>query len=101
MKKLIYRYQSEGKQDSLMLVGKKLDELVYALYAKTPHYEFTQEQKDAYKTVGGTPHLDGSYTVFGEVIEGLEVIDKIAAMPVARGDRPLTDIVMSMKVIKK
>ncbi len=101
MKRLIYKYQNESKQDSLILMGKKLDEMVYATYAKTPHYEFTQAQKDAYKTVGGTPHLDGSYTIFGEVIEGLEIIDKIATSPVARGDRPLSDILMSMKVIKK
>ena len=42
-------------------------------------FKFTDAQKEAYKTVGGTPHLDGNYTVFGEVVSGLDVVDKIAA----------------------
>ena len=49
-------------------------------------------QKEFYKTVGGTPHLDGDYTVFGEVIEGLDIVDKIAKVPTAPGDRPLEEI---------
>lgn len=55
------------------------------------------EQRDAYKTVGGTPHLDQNYTVFGEVIEGLNVIDTIAAVATSKGkdkDRPLKDVVI-------
>jgi cyclophilin family peptidyl-prolyl cis-trans isomerase len=52
----------------------------------------------AYSTLGGAPHLDGQYTVFGEVIKGLDVIDRIAAVPTAPGDRPLEDVRMKMKV---
>ncbi len=52
----------------------------------------------AYTTVGGSPHLDDQYTVFGKVIKGLEVIDKIAAQPVGGGDRPVEDIRMSVSV---
>lgn len=52
----------------------------------------------AYTTVGGAPHLDGEYTVFGKVIKGLEVIDKIAAQPKDRSDRPLEDIRMTVTV---
>ncbi len=62
--------------------------------------KLTPEQQEIYKTIGGTPHLDNSYTVFGEVVEGLDVIDKIAAVPTAPGDRPLEDIKMTVKVIK-
>ena len=54
----------------------------------------TEEQKKAYTTVGGTPHLDGQYTVFGEVIEGLDVLDKIAAVNTGRADRPVKDVVI-------
>lgn len=62
--------------------------------------KFTPEERTAYRTVGGTPFLDQNYTVFGEVISGFDVIDKIANAPKAPGDRPLTDIHMKMEVIK-
>lgn len=63
--------------------------------------KYTEKQRNDYKTIGGTPHLDMNYTVFGEVIEGLDVIDKIAAVPTKPGDRPVSDVKMiSVKVIK-
>lgn len=60
-----------------------------------------QYQRDVYKTIGGAPHLDGSYTVFGEVVSGMNVVDKIAAMPVDKNNRPLTDIKMKIRFLKK
>lgn len=66
-------------------------------YGKT----FTEEQKKVYSTLGGTPFLDGDYTVFGEVVEGIEVIDKIAAVRTARGDRPMEDVRMKISLIEK
>jgi len=62
--------------------------------------KFTAEQKLAYKTLGGTPHLDGEYTVFGEVIEGLDIVDKIQKCQTGTADRPKTDITMKMTVLK-
>ena len=62
--------------------------------------KFTAKQREIYKTVGGAPHLDGSYTVFGEVIDGLDVVDKISVVQTSEGDRPVTDIKMTMKIIK-
>lgn len=62
---------------------------------------FTAEQAQAYATVGGTPFLDGDYTVFGEVVEGLEVIDKIAAVQTDGNDRPVEDVKMKMSVLKR
>jgi cyclophilin family peptidyl-prolyl cis-trans isomerase len=59
----------------------------------------TEEQKKVYSTIGGTPFLDHNYTVYGEVIEGLDVIDKIAAVQTAPGDRPVQDVRMKMKLI--
>lgn len=62
--------------------------------------KYTDTQKQIYATIGGVPFLDGSYTVFGEVLIGLEVIDKIAAVQKGRGDRPVVDIPMTVKVIE-
>jgi len=63
--------------------------------------KFTPEQVEAYTTLGGTPFLDGDYTVFGEVVEGLDVIDKIAAVPCGPMDRPVEDVKMKMSIIEK
>ncbi|MBP3671636.1 MAG: peptidylprolyl isomerase [Bacteroidaceae bacterium] len=63
--------------------------------------KFTQEQIDAYTTVGGAPHLDGEYTVFGEVVEGMDVVEKIEKVETGSADRPKTDVkVISMKIVK-
>jgi cyclophilin family peptidyl-prolyl cis-trans isomerase len=62
--------------------------------------KITPEARKAYKTVGGTPFLDGDYTVFGEVIEGLDIIDKIAAVKTAAGDKPVEDITMTIEEVK-
>ncbi len=61
---------------------------------------FSQEQRKAYQTIGGAPFLDGNYTVFGRVIKGLDVIDRIAAQAVDANNRPKTDIKMWMEVVK-
>ena len=54
--------------------------------------KLTPEMREVYKTVGGTPHLDGQYTVFGEVVSGLDVVDAIQHVPTDENDRPLTDV---------
>jgi cyclophilin family peptidyl-prolyl cis-trans isomerase len=61
---------------------------------------FTEKQKELYSTVGGTPHLDGAYTVYGEVTEGLSVIDAIASVQTGAGDRPVKDVRMKMQIIR-
>jgi peptidyl-prolyl cis-trans isomerase B (cyclophilin B) len=61
---------------------------------------FTEESAEIYTTLGGTPHLDGAYTVFGEVIEGLEIIDTIASRPCDAYNRPLEDVIYSISLIK-
>lgn len=62
--------------------------------------QYTPEQIKVYAEQGGTPFLDGQYTVFGEVVEGLDVIDKIAAVRTAPGDRPIEDVKFTVKVVE-
>ncbi len=81
------------KKDSIGL--KELQDTLIATteatYAQKP-FMFTSEQREAYTTVGGTPHLDGSYTVFGEVVDGMDVIDKIQNVATGKNDRPVNDV---------
>ncbi|MFO7658472.1 MAG: peptidylprolyl isomerase [Bacteroidales bacterium] len=71
------------------------------LEAKGVHIKFTEEQRNIYTTIGGAPHLDYAYTVFGEVTEGLETIDKISLAETDKNDRPLKDIrIKNISIIK-
>ncbi|MDQ6814445.1 MAG: peptidylprolyl isomerase [Bacteroidota bacterium] len=62
-------------------------------------FTYTPRQKEVYARIGGTPFLDQSYTVFGEVISGLDVIDKIASVPKGGGDRPLQNVRMKIRLL--
>jgi peptidyl-prolyl cis-trans isomerase B (cyclophilin B) len=65
-------------------------------------YKFSESQINDYKTIGGAPRLDGTYTVFGEVIEGLEIVDKIAAVKTDQTDKPESDVrILKMKIFTK
>lgn len=69
---------------------------------KEKGYHFSSEQRKIYTTIGGAPHLDGDYVVFGEVTVGMDVVDKIAAVKTYGDDRPVKDIrVLSIEMIKK
>jgi peptidyl-prolyl cis-trans isomerase B (cyclophilin B) len=91
---------SSGSQFYLVQ-GKKTSKAELDKMSKRTGASYTAEQIKEYETNGGTPFLDMNYTVFGEVIEGLDVIDKIAVVPTARGDRPKEDVKMTMKIVKK
>jgi peptidyl-prolyl cis-trans isomerase B (cyclophilin B) len=92
--------QSSGSQ--LYIVdGQPFDNNQLAGFENRSGIPYTDEQKQVYNTIGGTPHLDHNYTVFGEVVEGLDVIDKIAAVQTGGRDRPAEDIRMTIKRVKK
>ena len=80
--------------------GNVLTEAHIEMYTQRYGLTFTPEQVEAYTTVGGTPHLDGEYTVFGEVVEGLEVIDAIAKVKTGYMDVPVEPVVMSIEILK-
>ena len=63
--------------------------------------KYSDEQREIYKKVGGTPFLDQGYTVFGEVIEGLDVIDKIASVKTGQGDKPVKDVTMKITILEE
>jgi cyclophilin family peptidyl-prolyl cis-trans isomerase len=66
------------------------------------NYKIPEDQRNVYKSIGGVPRLDGTYTVFGEVIEGLDIVDRIAAVTTDTNDRPASDIrIVNIKIIRK
>lgn len=68
---------------------------------KNPTYKFTEQQRKDYTTIGGTPHLDGNYTVFGEVVEGLDVVEKISKAQTAPNNRPVENIIVIKAEVAK
>ena len=90
---------SSGSQ-FYIVQGNVMDEQTLTTYETRMGTKYSSEQRAAYTTVGGTPQLDGDYTVFGELIDGCEVIDKIAAVKTDKGNKPINDVTMSMKILK-
>jgi peptidylprolyl isomerase len=93
--------QAQQDNAGLQKLQQQLIEQVEAKFEGKPAAQLPEEISKAYTTEGGTPHLDGSYTVFGEVIKGMEVVDKIQKVETDRNDRPVEDvIILSMKEVK-
>ncbi|MDR1646165.1 MAG: peptidylprolyl isomerase [Tannerellaceae bacterium] len=85
-----------------IVTGKYFTEMELDAMEKNQGITLTPEQRQAYMLEGGAPHLDGKYTVFGEVVSGLKVVDKIQLSPTGEADRPVKEIrIKSMKLVKK
>ena len=101
LRKKFIKYQNESNIDSLQALTKTIEPEIDSIYAKSDKFKFTPEERQAYTTVGGTPQLDNNYTVFGEVIQGLDIVDKIAAVKTGQNDRPVQDVrILSMEIVK-
>ena len=93
--------RSSGSQ-FYIVQGQPYTDMKLDQYEKALGRTFTTKERDAYATIGGTPHLDNQYTVFGEVVEGLGVVDKIAAVETGVADRPVEDVkIIKMTVLKE
>ena len=90
--KEIYKMRKAGDNAGLLELQDTLEAQARELADKEEKFRFTPEQIKAYSTVGGAPHLDGSYTVFGEVTEGMEVVENIEIAKTNRADRPVENI---------
>jgi len=96
--------------DSARLSGKtitdgKIQEIasvkIFQYLTNNKDYKISEEQRNVYKSIGGTPRLDGTYTVFGEVIEGLDVVDRIASVKTDSNDKPVNDIkIIKIKIVR-
>lgn len=112
-KKLAEEYQKKNKekleelnnirskkkrQVAIEQFTKEQEEIVNKIVEKE-RFRYTADERETYKTIGGTPHLDGGYTVFGEVIDGLDIVLQIAETPTDKRDRPKEDIVIKKAVV--
>ncbi len=92
--------RSSGSQFYLV-TGKVMTDAELNQLETQMHTKFTEEQRADYTTIGGTPFLDGQYSVFGEVVEGMDVVDKIEKVEKGKNDRPKNDVkIISMKIKK-
>lgn len=93
-------YQKNQDQVGFSTRVAEIREKVDSIYEAGPKFAYTGEQIEAYTSVGGYPSLDGEYTVFGEVVEGLDVLDKIAGIETDTKNRPITDVKMQVELVK-
>lgn len=90
------QFQAANNTDSLNFYLQKIENQIIDSFPKI-EFKYSEKARNTYKTIGGTPQLDGTYTVFGEVTEGLEIVDAIANVKVGANDKPIEDVVMSIK----
>ncbi|MCF0207285.1 MAG: peptidylprolyl isomerase [Bacteroidales bacterium] len=92
--------RSSGSQ-FYIVQGQAYTDMQLDQFEKRMNKVFTKKERDTYATIGGTPHLDNQYTVFGEVVEGLSVVDRIAEVETRAGDRPVEDVKIIKMTVEK
>jgi peptidyl-prolyl cis-trans isomerase B (cyclophilin B) len=92
---------SSGSQFYLVQGKVLTDEQLDNLEKTRLKHKIPADQREVYKTMGGTPHLDRNYTVYGEIVKGIEIVDNIASVETGKADRPKKDVKMMVTVLKK
>ncbi|MFC4211744.1 peptidylprolyl isomerase [Pedobacter lithocola] len=92
---------SSGSQFYLVQGKVFTDEQLNIVEEKRLKYKIPEWQRQVYKTIGGTPHLDRNYTVYGEIVVGLDMVDKIAALVTDKNNRPKQDVKMDITILKR
>ena len=90
--KEIYKMRKANDEAGLLALQDSLEAQATAQYQEEEPFMFTPEQISAYTTIGGAPHLDGAYTVFGQVLEGMDTVEKIEGTKTGRADRPVENV---------
>lgn len=99
--KEIYKLRKAGNEDALLELQDSLEAQAQALYQEEGPFMFSPEQIAAYTTIGGAPHLDGAYTVFGQVVSGIETVEKIEGTKTGKADRPVENVrILKMSVVE-
>ena len=99
--KEIYKLRKAGDNEALLELQDSLEAQAYAQYKEEEPFMFTPEQLAAYSTIGGAPHLDGAYTVFGQVVSGIETVEKIEGTKTGKADRPVENVrILKMNVVE-
>ena len=93
--------ESSGSQFYLVQGKVFTDEQLNSLEEKRLKFKIPEYQRQVYKTIGGTPHLDRNYTVYGEIVVGLDMVDKIAMLQTDKNNRPKRDVKMDISILKK
>lgn len=102
LKRMLEGYVKVGNQNELNFMLQRLEPTLEQELEKQGKFAYSEEAKKTYQELGGAPHLDGGYTVFGYVVEGLDVVDKIAAVATDGSNRPNEDVkIIKAKVVKK
>jgi peptidylprolyl isomerase len=111
LKQALFNKYMKHISDSLTSAGKTLTDAeiqeiasvkMFDYLSASTNYRIPDDQRATYKSIGGVPRLDGTYTVFGEVIEGMDVVDRIASVNTDSNDRPVTDIsIFNMTLVRK